>query len=145
MSTTENNTQDPLFVHLVSTFTQSAWISMGKVKNPVSDALEHNLEQASFYIDLLDMLQKKMTGNLSEWEIQFLSHSVSELKLNFIDEKNKKSEPIEEDMANTEGDNKSDAESKDDDETESESAKDDSEKKNDESGKNSKKKEKSDK
>ena len=90
MTTTENNTQDPLFVHLVSTFTQSAWVSMGKIKNPVSEELERNLEQASFYIDLLDMMQTKMEGNLSEWETQFLAHSVSELKLNFIEEKNKK-------------------------------------------------------
>ncbi len=80
MTTTENNTQDPLFVHLVSTFTQSAWVSMGKIKNPVSEELERNLEQASFYIDLLDMMQTKMEGNLSEWETQFLAHSVSELK-----------------------------------------------------------------
>ncbi len=90
MTTTENNTQDPLFVHLVSTFTQSAWVSMGKIKNPVSEELERNLEQAGFYIDLLDMMQTKMEGNLSEWETQFLAHSVSELKLNFIEEKNKK-------------------------------------------------------
>ena len=63
---------------------------MGKIKNPVSEELERNLEQASFYIDLLDMMQTKMEGNLSEWETQFLAHSVSELKLNFIEEKNKK-------------------------------------------------------
>lgn len=95
MTETENNTQDPLFVHLVSTFTQSAWISMGKIKNPVSEELERNLEQASFYIDLLDMMQTKMEGNLSEWETQFLAHSVSELKLNFIEEKNKKEDSAE--------------------------------------------------
>ncbi len=88
----ENNTQDPLFAHLVTTFTQSAWVSLGKLKNPVTDKLERNLEQASYYIDLLDMLQRKMEGNLSEWETQFLVHSVSELKLNYIEEKNKPAE-----------------------------------------------------
>jgi len=77
--------EDQLFIHLVNTFVQSAWISLGKVKNPVTDTLDRNLEQATYYIDLLDMLQTKMKGNLSEWEEQYIIHSLSELKLNFID------------------------------------------------------------
>ena len=84
--------EDQLFIHLVNTFVQSAWISLGKVKNPVTDILERNLEQATYYIDLLDMLQTKMKGNLSEWEEQYIIHSLSELKLNFIDEQKKESE-----------------------------------------------------
>jgi hypothetical protein len=81
--------EDQLFIHLVNTFVQSAWISLGKVKNPVTDTLERNLEQATYYIDLLEMLQTKMKGNLSEWEEQYIIHSLSELKLNFIDEQKK--------------------------------------------------------
>ena len=84
--------EDQLFIHLVNTFVQSAWISLGKVKNPVSDTMERNLDQATYYIDLLDMLQTKMKGNLSEWEEQYIIHSLSELKLNFIDEQKKNSE-----------------------------------------------------
>jgi len=84
--------EDQLFIHLVNTFVQSAWISLGKVKNPVSDTMERNLDQATYYIDLLDMLQTKMKGNLSEWEEQYIIHSLSELKLNFIDEQKKGSE-----------------------------------------------------
>ncbi|GIS57302.1 MAG: hypothetical protein CM1200mP1_12400 [Candidatus Neomarinimicrobiota bacterium] len=34
----------------------------GKSKKPVSDKLERNLKQATYYIDLLDMLQTKMKG-----------------------------------------------------------------------------------
>ena len=59
MSENQLNKEDQLFIHLVNTFVQSAWISLGKVKNPVSDELERNLDQASYYIDLLDMLQTK--------------------------------------------------------------------------------------
>jgi len=80
---------DQLFIHLVNTFVQSAWISLGKVKNPVSEKIERNIDQATYYIDLLDMLQNKMKGNLSEWEEQYIIHSLSELKLNYIDEKKK--------------------------------------------------------
>ncbi|MEE8335513.1 MAG: DUF1844 domain-containing protein [Candidatus Neomarinimicrobiota bacterium] len=88
--------EDELFIHLVNTFSQSAWISLGKIKNPMTDKLERNVSQASYYIDLLDMLQKKMAGNLSEWEEQYIIHNVSELKLNFIDEKKKGDSPDEE-------------------------------------------------
>ena len=92
--------EDQLFIHLVNTFVQSAWISLGKVKSPVSDKLERNLEQATYYIDLLDMLQTKMKGNLSEWEEQYIIHSLSELKLNFIEEQKKGDEAKEDSQSN---------------------------------------------
>tara|TARA_B100000902_G_scaffold161908_1_gene157300 strand:- start:2 stop:394 length:393 start_codon:yes stop_codon:yes gene_type:complete len=102
MSENQLNKEDQLFIHLVNTFVQSAWISLGKVKNPVSDELERNVDQASYYIDLLDMLQTKMKGNLSEWEEQYILHSLSELKLNYIDEKKKK-EPEADSIESKEG------------------------------------------
>ena len=39
MSENQLKKEDQLFIHLVNTFVQSAWISLGKVKNPVSDEL----------------------------------------------------------------------------------------------------------
>ena len=103
MSENQLNKEDQLFIHLVNTFVQSAWISLGKVKNPVSDELERNIDQASYYIDLLDMLQTKMKGNLTEWEEQYILHSLSELKLNYIDEKKKKE--VETDSENNKSEN----------------------------------------
>ena len=103
MSENQLNKEDQLFIHLVNTFVQSAWISLGKVKNPVSDELERNIDQASYYIDLLDMLQTKMKGNLSEWEENYILHSLSELKLNYIDEKKKKE--VEADSKNNKSEN----------------------------------------
>ena len=110
MSENQLKKEDQLFIHLVNTFVQSAWISLGKVKNPVSDELERNLDQASYYIDLLDMLQTKMKGNLSEWEEQYILHSLSELKLNFIYEKKKKE--IEPDSGSSKKEEKPKAEKK---------------------------------
>ena len=114
MSEEQLKKEDQLFIHLVNTFVQSAWISLGKVKNPVSDELERNVEQASYYIDLLDMLQAKMKGNLSEWEEQYILHSLSELKLNYIDEKKKKEvvDDNEKSKASDEPNKKKDASSK---------------------------------
>ena len=48
--------EEQLFLYLVSTFRTSAWIALGKMKNPVTDSTEVNIDQASYYIDLLDML-----------------------------------------------------------------------------------------
>ena len=79
-------------MYLVGTFQSSAWVALGKVKNPLTDKLERNLKQASFYIDLLDMMQTKMEGNLTEYEEQVLINTVSELKINYIEEKKKQDE-----------------------------------------------------
>ena len=75
-------------MYLVGTFQSSAWIALGKIKNPMTKKSRVNIEQASFYIDLLDMMQEKMKGNLTDYEEQMLINTVSELKLNLIDEKN---------------------------------------------------------
>ena len=69
---------------------------VGKIKNPMTDKIDRNLDQASFYIDLLDMMQTKTKGNLSEYEEQMLINTVSELKMNFIEEKKKPDDPVEE-------------------------------------------------
>jgi len=80
--------KEKLFMYLVGTFQSSAWIALGKIKNPMTEKSRVNIEQASFYIDLLDMVQEKMNGNLTDYEEQMLINTVSELKLNLIDEKN---------------------------------------------------------
>jgi hypothetical protein len=104
MSEDSTNKNDKLFMYLVGTFQSSAWIALGKMKSPVTDKIERNLDQASFYIDLLDMMQTKMEGNLSEYEEQMLINTVSELKMNFIEEQ-KKPEQSDEDVKNVSDDN----------------------------------------
>ena len=81
-------TEQQLFDQLISSLVHSAWVYLGKVKNPMNDKLEKNIDQASIQIDMLDMLFKRMTGNLSEEEDQYLSHIIRELKMNFVEEKN---------------------------------------------------------
>ena len=87
--------EQELFMYLVGTFQSSAWIALGKMKNPMTDKIEKNLDQASYYIDLLDMLQSKTKGNVSEYEEQMLINTVSELKMNFIDEQKNPNNPGE--------------------------------------------------
>ena len=86
-------TEQQLFDQLISSLVHSAWVYLGKIKNPMNDKLEKNVEQASVQIDMLDMLFKRMTDNMSEEEDEYLGHVISELKMNFVEEKNKSEEP----------------------------------------------------
>ena len=86
-------TEQQLFDQLISSLVHSAWVYLGKIKNPMNDKLEKNVDQASVQIDMLDMLFKRMTGNLSEEEDKYLGHVIHELKINFVEENNKPEEP----------------------------------------------------
>ena len=86
-------TEQQLFDQLFSSLVHSAWVYLGKIKNPMNDKLEKNVEQASVQIDMLDMLFKRMTGNMSEEEDKYLGHVIRELKMNFVEENNKPEEP----------------------------------------------------
>jgi hypothetical protein len=85
-------TEQQLFDQLISSLVHSAWVYLGKIKNPMNDKLEKNVDQASVQIDMLDMLFKRMTGNLSEEEDKYLGNVIRELKMNFVEEKNKPEE-----------------------------------------------------
>ena len=98
-------TEQQLFDQLISSLVHSAWVYLGKIKNPMNDKLEKNMDQASVQIDMLDMLFKRMTGNLSEEEDKYLGHIIRELKMNFVEEKNK---PEESNSSESEGEKSKD-------------------------------------
>ena len=87
MSSAEKNTS--LFFSLVMTFQTAAMQQMGKLKNPINDKIERDLQQAQISIDILDMLDDKTRGNLSEDESRLLKTILQELKLNYVDEMSK--------------------------------------------------------
>ena len=90
-----NENHQILFMQLIMQNQQIAMMSMGKIKNPVSDKIERNLEHAKIYIDTLDMLLTKTKGNLSEYEEKFLTETLKELKLNYVDEVDKEKKEAE--------------------------------------------------
>lgn len=83
------NSKEFLFMQLIMQNQQIAMMSLGRLKNPVTDKTEKNLEYAKFAIDTLDMLKEKTRGNLSEYEDQFLTEAIKELKLIYISENDK--------------------------------------------------------
>ncbi len=94
-----------LFAQLVMTFQAAAWQQMGKIKNPLTDKIERNLDQARYSIDILEMLRNKTKGNLSEEETRFLNHVISELQLNFVDEVTKEQKAKQAQEKNSEKEN----------------------------------------
>lgn len=77
------------FTQLLYLFYSSAMVAMGKLKNPATDKIERNLEQAKQSIDLLEMLKVKTKGNLTDAEARMLDGFLTDLRLNFVDESNK--------------------------------------------------------
>ena len=83
------NNKEFLFMQLVMQNQQIAMMSLGKMKNPVTGRNDKNLEYAKMAIDTLDMLKEKTGGHLSEYEDQFLTEAIKELKLIYIAEDGK--------------------------------------------------------
>jgi Domain of unknown function (DUF1844) len=75
-----------MFIQIVAMFQTAALQQMGKLKNPVTEKVEKDLQQAQLSIDILDMFKEKTKGNLSPDEERFLSNILQDLKLNYVDE-----------------------------------------------------------
>lgn len=75
-----------LFVQLVLGLQQAAMVALGKLKNPVSDRIERNLEAARATIDTLAALEARTRGNLQPDEQRALAAALADLRLNYVDE-----------------------------------------------------------
>ena len=89
-----------LFNQLVAMFHFASLQQMGKLKNPVTDKIERDLQQSQISIDMLEMLFARTKGNLSPDEEKNLSTILRELRLNYVDEAGKPVPP-----AHPEGEN----------------------------------------
>ena len=79
---------DQLFMQLLYMFHTSAMQGLGKIADPTGQ-VSRNLEYVSQTIDLMVMLKEKSKGNISEDIEKVLDGMLSELKLNYVDEKGK--------------------------------------------------------
>ena len=75
-------------MYLINTFQSSAQIALGEMENPMTRKVETNLDQAGYYIDLLEMV-KKTKNNLTEYEEQMLINIISKLKMSLLLESKK--------------------------------------------------------
>jgi len=90
---TQPDRQKVLFVSLVQSFVTNTWIHLGKVKHPMTQKIAVNLAEAANSIDFLEMIKQKTNGNLDADENRLLEHAITELKMNFLEEKVKSEKP----------------------------------------------------
>ncbi|MFQ5511037.1 MAG: DUF1844 domain-containing protein [Candidatus Krumholzibacteriia bacterium] len=75
-----------LFLQIVSMYQLAAMQQLGKIMNPVTNAVEKDLDQAKFSIDTVEVLKRKTSGNLSKAEEEFLNKVLFELQMNYVEE-----------------------------------------------------------
>ena len=86
---------DQLLMQLIYMFHTSAMQGLGKIADPAGQ-LSRNLEYVSQTIDLMEMLKLKTNGNISDEIEKLLDEMLSELRLNYVDEKAKPENKVEE-------------------------------------------------
>ncbi len=82
----ETTQPNPHFLHLIMSHEAAAMQYLGKTAGP-EGKIQKNLEMARFIIDTLDALRTKTTGNLTEDEKRQLDHTIYQLQMNYVDER----------------------------------------------------------
>lgn len=88
----EEPKQSELFQGLILSLAAAVMQHMGKTLNPMTQKVEKNMTAAQSTIDMLDMLEAKTKGNLSEAEAKLMTHVLAELKMNYVETLNEKPE-----------------------------------------------------
>jgi hypothetical protein len=80
---------DVHFFQIIFSLQTAAMQQMGKIVSPVTGKIERDISMAKTTIDILAMLETKMKGNLTDEESSYISRSLYELRMNFVDESKK--------------------------------------------------------
>lgn len=72
------------FALIVSSFHAQALIALGEVQSPVDGQKKCDLEAAKFSIDLLQVLEDKTKGNLTDEERTMLQGSLYDLRMRYV-------------------------------------------------------------
>jgi hypothetical protein len=74
----------PAFIELLNLLAMQAVISLGGYQGPGGERIPANHAAAKHHIDLLEILEKKTAGNLSEEEKRALDSVLYELRLQYV-------------------------------------------------------------
>lgn len=84
----ESETRGPLpegnFAALVSMLTTQTLFALGFLQIKGQEPKEPDLELAKYQIDMLETLQEKTKGNLTEPEAKVLANTLSELRMAYV-------------------------------------------------------------
>ena len=72
------------FLELVNLIAMQAAVGLGGYQGSGGDRIPPNPEAAKFHIDLLEVLQEKTKGNLSDEETKVLDSVLYELRMHFV-------------------------------------------------------------
>ena len=72
------------FVELVNLMAMQAAIGLGGYQGPGGERIPPNANMAKHHIDLLEVLEKKTAGNLTEEEKRILDGVMYELRLQYV-------------------------------------------------------------
>ncbi len=73
-----------LFAHLVMQQSSMAMMLLGKTAHPETGKVVRDLEGAKLFIDMLEMLEAKTKGNLTQEEATLLKQTLMSLRLPFV-------------------------------------------------------------
>jgi len=85
---------DQLLMQLIYMFHTSAMQGLGKIADPTGQ-VGYNLEYVIQTVDLMEMLKVKTKGNVTDEIDKLLEGMLSELRLNYVDEKAKAENKVE--------------------------------------------------
>jgi len=72
------------FAALVSTLTTQALFALGLIQVKGQEDRQPDLEMARYNIDLLETLQEKTKGNLTEAEEKVLKNTINEIRMGYV-------------------------------------------------------------
>ena len=79
----------PTFTIFLSSLSMQAMIALGRIENPLTKKQEKNLEQARFLVDTLEIIKEKTKGNLSDEESKLIEDALYNLRMMYVEEKDK--------------------------------------------------------
>ena len=83
-TTHEEALPDPSFAELVNMIALQAMIGFGGMAGPDGQRIPSNFEIAKHYIDMLQVLEDKTKGNLSEEEKKMLDQVLYEIRMRYM-------------------------------------------------------------
>jgi hypothetical protein len=85
----------PAFVELVNILAMQAAIALGGYQGPGGERIPPNQAAAKHHIDLLDVLERKTKGNLTDEEKRVLDTILYELRMQYVNAMSGGAPPVE--------------------------------------------------
>jgi len=76
---------DPSFPELINMLVMQAAVSLGGYKTPTGETVPRDLPTAKHFIDMLEVLKEKTTGNLTDEEDRAMDAVLYEMRMRYVE------------------------------------------------------------